>query len=256
VLEHHDFTKPQKLPELVSKYLRLHAFEPHWQDILCQGLQAALDTPLGPEADDLRLSQLRWSPRERLDELDFDLPVLGGSQCSTAGTIGGPELAQVLAHHAEGCPLLGSETLKRIAELPGRPLRGYLTGQIDLVFRREGHKKWFVVDYKSNWLGDPRTGRCESDHYRQERLNKAMDHSLYVLQYHLYTVALHRYLRWRLPDYDYDQHMGGSLYLFLRGMTGELSARGPGGHPTGVFFDRPPRERIEALDQLLATGSL
>ncbi len=65
----------------------------------------------------------------------------------------------------------------------------------------------------------------------------------YDLQYIIYTLALHRYLRLRMPNYHYDQHIGGSFYLFLRGM----SAAAP---LSGVFYDKPPRALIESLDTL------
>jgi len=251
ILENHTFENPPELHEIVTEHLEKHGFEKTLADELYGGLREALRTPLGPQAGNIRLDQLRRKPVERLDELDFDLPVLGGT-LGGKGSIGGPELARVLGDHAGDCPLLTPDALARIEALPGAPLRGYLTGQIDLVFRVHGQEKWFLADYKSNWLGDPKTGRCEIEDYRPERVAQSMDKSLYVLQYHLYTVALHRLLRWRIPDYSYARHMGGSLYLFLRGMTGPIGPRGPDGCPHGVFFDRPPVARIEALDRLLA----
>ncbi|MGK0348318.1 MAG: exodeoxyribonuclease V beta subunit, partial [Myxococcota bacterium] len=69
----------------------------------------------------------------------------------------------------------------------------------------------------------------------------------YYLQYHLYTLALHRYLRWRIPDYDYDTHIGGVYYLFFRGMVGPETPS-DGGTVGGSFFDRPPADVIHALD--------
>ena len=68
----------------------------------------------------------------------------------------------------------------------------------------------------------------------------------YFIQYHLYTLALHRFLMQRLPGYDYDRNVGGAAYLFVRGM----GADAPAGH--GVFFDRPPRHVIEGMDALFA----
>ena len=91
-----------------------------------------------------------------------------------------------------------------------------------------------------------------------------MAHHHYFVQYHLYTVALHRYLRWRLgAAYRYDEHLGGVLYLFLRGMDGpdtplttDARADLHGARPHGVFFDRPARAVIERLSDLLAPGEL
>ena len=75
-----------------------------------------------------------------------------------------------------------------------------------------------------------------------------MAHDSYVLQYLIYTVALHRYLRLRVLDYDYERHFGGVFYLFLRGMN---PAAGP---ECGIFRDRPTLALVMALDELMATG--
>ena len=124
-----------------------------------------------------------------------------------------------------------------IENLEFSPLRGYMKGFIDLVFEADG--RFWLVDYKSNWLG------AEAAAYRGERLAAVMAREAYMLQYLIYTVALHRYLRQRLPDYRYERHFGGVFYLFLRGMT-------PTAPDQGVFRTRPAPELVEALDRLLA----
>jgi exodeoxyribonuclease V beta subunit len=107
-------------------------------------------------------------------------------------------------------------------------------GFIDLVFERDG--RFFLVDWKSNRLGS------DTSAYSHPALQAAMARHHYTLQYHLYTVALHRYLRLRLgARYDYAQHFGGIFYLFLRGID-------PADPGLGIFHDRPPRERIEQID--------
>ena len=75
-----------------------------------------------------------------------------------------------------------------------------------------------------------------------------IDHR-YDLQYQLYTLALHRFLRNRLPGYDYEEHVGGVFYLFLRGMQTEEPEH-------GVFYTRPDLHFIEQLDHLFFEGSL
>ena len=117
-------------------------------------------------------------------------------------------------------------------------LNGMLKGFIDLVFEHEG--RYFVADYKSNWLG-PDDGA-----YTGEAMRDAILANRYELQYVLYLLALHRLLKARLPGYDYDRHVGGAVYLFLRG------SRAPRG---GVHFERPPKALIEALDCLFARTS-
>jgi exodeoxyribonuclease V beta subunit len=106
-----------------------------------------------------------------------------------------------------------------------------------------------VVDYKTNLLGEPGTVLSASD-YAFDRLTEAMLHSHYPLQALLYTVVLHRYLRWRLPGYDPGQHLGGVLYLYVRGMCGADTPLSDG-HPAGVFSWRPPVSLVEAMSDLL-----
>jgi exodeoxyribonuclease V beta subunit len=81
-----------------------------------------------------------------------------------------------------------------------------------------------------------------------------MSRAQYGLQALLYTVALHRYLRWRLEDYDPDRHLAGVLYLFLRGMAGPDTPV-IDGSPCGVFAWRPPGDLVQALSDVLDTGA-
>lgn len=115
---------------------------------------------------------------------------------------------------------------------------GYLTGVVDLAFEQAG--RWWIVDWKSNHLGDVRAD------YDEARMDEAMVASDYLLQYHLYLVALHRHLRARIPGYAPSTHWGGVAYVFLRGMAD--------GEATGWFRDTPSPALIEALDAALAGG--
>ena len=106
-----------------------------------------------------------------------------------------------------------------------------LTGFMDLVLQHDG--KYWVLDYKSNRLNN----------YAPSTLQNAILEKRYEVQYVLYTLALHRLLTSRLPDYDYDQHMGGCIYVFLRGIE-DAGA--------GVHVQRPSKALIEALDRAFA----
>jgi exodeoxyribonuclease V beta subunit len=125
------------------------------------------------------------------------------------------------------------------AVLPGVPrpalqparVNGMLKGFIDLVFEHGG--RYYILDYKSNHLGDGPWA------YGPEPMAEAMLEHRYDLQFVLYTLALHRLLKARLPGYDYDRHMGGAVYLFLRGV--DAAGR-------GVYGERPPRALIQRLD--------
>jgi len=108
-------------------------------------------------------------------------------------------------------------------------------------------QRHLVVDYKTNHLGDTAAD------YSGGRLAEVMVHSDYPLQALLYTVVLHRFLRWRVSGYDPARHLGGVLYLFVRGMCG-VDAPVVDGHPCGVFSWLPPAELVVALSDLLDEG--
>lgn len=118
-------------------------------------------------------------------------------------------------------------------------LNGMFKGFIDLVVEHQG--RYYVVDYKSNWLGE-----TEAD-YSAAAMNQCVLSHRYDLQYALYTLALHRLLKLRISDYDYDSHMGGAVYMFLRGMQ----------HPDtqGLHYQRPNRQLIEQMDSLFKSNS-
>lgn len=131
--------------------------------------------------------------------------------------------------------LVSNHTLNR-ADRPRvdeRLFNGMLKGFIDLVFEHDG--RYYLLDYKSNALGE------EDGDYTDQAMGQAILEQRYDLQYVLYLLALHRLLKARLVDYDYDTHIGGALYWFLRGIHGPAA---------GVFSDKPPRELIERLDAL------
>jgi len=118
----------------------------------------------------------------------------------------------------------------------------------------DGETRYLICDYKTNWLGDgtddPDEPSLTAGHYTPERLAAAMGHSSYPLQALLYAVVLHRFLRWRLPDYDPGRHLGGVLYLYLRGMCGPETPS-VDGHPCGVFSWQPPAALVTELSDLL-----
>ncbi|MEU7144349.1 UvrD-helicase domain-containing protein [Nocardia sp. NPDC046473] len=209
--------------------------------VLSTAVLAALRTPLGLGS----LADI--SSRDRLNELEFELPLAGGdSPSAESATL--RQIADLLRTHLPSDDDLFGYA-DHLATLDDIPLRGYLTGSIDAVLRvTDGADTRFViVDYKTNRLG---TGELTVDHYTRDRMAAEMLRSHYPLQALLYAVALHRYLRWRLPDYDPGRHLGGARYLFVRGMIGPET---PTGH--GVFDWNPPAPLIIALSQLLAGES-
>src|SRR5207302_10518610 len=111
------------------------------------GLRAAIETPLGPVLDGVRLRDV--APADRLDELGFELPLAGGEQ--PAGALTPSLIAVILREHlTPDDPLAGYAD--RLADPALRQnVRGYLTGSLDLVVRLAG-ARFAVIDYKTNWL--------------------------------------------------------------------------------------------------------
>ena len=146
-------------------------------------------------------------------------------------------------------PQLRAEALARTMQRLGHPLpgfgfgtlRGYLRGFIDLVFEHRG--RYFVLDWKSNHLGDAR------DDYAGPALERAMTRHGYQLQALIYALALHRHLQQRLAQYRHERHFGGVLYLFLRGVRPDWTLAD--GSSAGVHLQRPPLQALQALSALL-----
>ena len=209
------------------------------------------DTPLGPLAAETTLRQIGLP--DRLREMEFEFPLAGGDLRGTTPLITLADVGRLFARHVPAVdPLASYADRLSTGALAQQSLKGYLTGSLDVVLRVG--EKYIVADYKTNWLGEPERPLTAAD-YGQPRLAEAMLHSDYPLQALLYCVVLHRFLRWRQPGYSPDMHLGGVLYLFVRGMCG---AQTPivDGHPTGVFSWQPPAALIVAMSDLLDAGAV
>ena len=205
----------------VERQLQRYGFESAWQGVIETLVGRILDTPLGDQ-NGFRLREVPAA--RRLTELEFHFRI------------------DALEADALNRFLLDYRTVDEPPlPLEFDPVKGYMAGFIDLVVEQDG--RYYVIDYKSNHLGN------HASDYGADALAKAMLEHRYDLQYLIYLVALHRYLRCRLPGYDYDRHFGGVFYLFVRGMEGAAGSR------NGVYRDRPARTILEALDALFLNGS-
>jgi exodeoxyribonuclease V beta subunit len=213
------------------------------------------DTPLGPLAPGLTLRQIGL--KDRLRELDFEIPLNGGQFRGDRGMdlLLGEAGDLVAALLPASDPLYAYGARLQSDALGRQKLRGYLSGSIDAVLRvpgRRGHR-YVIVDYKTNRLGEFGTENTAAD-YTASAMAEAMMHSDYPLQALLYSVVLHRFLRWRLPDYTPERHLGGVMYLFVRGMCGPATPE-PDGQPCGVFSWQPPAGLVSRLSDLLDQGA-
>ncbi len=253
VLEHADPDAPDLEAELrarVGEELRWWPVDVD-PDELAAALVPLHHTPLGPLAGDRTLAQVPL--RDRLRELDFELPMAGGDHAGEdrPGHLVG-EVADLLRTHLPaGDPLLPYADRLARPPLADQPLTGYLGGSVDAVLRVGSGRdqRFLVVDYKTNLLGEQARPLTAAD-YAPPALAEAMLHSHYPLQALLYCVVAHRYLRWRLPGYDPETHLSGVLYLYLRGMCGPDTPT-TDGVPAGVFSWRPPAALVTALSDLL-----
>ncbi|MCG2635135.1 MAG: hypothetical protein J4A00_09555, partial [Gammaproteobacteria bacterium] len=217
ILESVDYRfDPGEIRGEVERGLVHYGFGPEWSEVVTHGIHDVLRTPLLAGCN-LTLAAVE----ERVNELEFRYPL--------ASRIAG-DLAMGAGENPDQQAVAGL-----FSRLPQVGWPGYMKGYIDLLFQYEG--RYYLADFKSNWLG-----LCYSD-YAPPRLTASMDREGYRLQYLLYSLALHRLLRWRLPDYDYQAHFGGVFYLYLRGMSPE---RGPA---NGVWFRRPSSAVIETLER-------
>jgi len=241
VLEATDFAAADLAAELAdrvaSAQLRrpLELGEPA---LIVEGLRAAIETPLGPLLGGRRLRDI--SRRDRLDELTFELPLVGGDEPSGRLTV--RAIADMLRRHLPPEDPMAAYAARLEDPSLRAQVRGFLTGSIDLVIRVDG-PRFAIADYKTNWLG-PADEPLLLAHYRADAVAEEMSRAHYGLQALLYTVALHRYLRWRVDEYAPERHLAGVFYLFVRGMAGDP------GH--GVFAWRPPGRLVTALSGVLS----
>jgi len=215
IFENIDFSNDQ----LWDKYIHaaLTRFMPkqldHYKDPLMQLVNEVLHTKINIANTTFKLSEV---PKEkRLNELEFDfnVPIFETNDLNS--------LSKVERHFTVN---------------PFGELEGIMNGKIDLLFEHDG--LYYILDWKSNFLGD------SIDYYGEHYLNSAMADNNYHLQYLIYTVAVKKYLSHRLPDFDYENHFGGVIYLFIRGVRKEES--------TGIFVSKPALSEIEELENILS----
>ena len=254
ILEGLDYSIPwqlQSVGEQVGAELRRAGLASQPIEPLLAGLEQVRLTPFGGPLGGLRLADLaagKW-----LNEMNFDL---------TLGSVRAEALAAAFADHPGGA--FGADYANQVALLPIAS-RGFLTGSIDLLFQAPdpaGRGRWWVLDWKSNWLGRrDSTGRpvaCGPRDYGSGAMATLMAANHYPLQAQLYLVALHRYLGWRQPDYQPERDLGGYVYVFLRGTPGPVAPQdwdaGAAGGPDipGMVVECPPVGRLLALDGALA----
>ncbi len=228
VFEHLDFCDcSENIEALVELHLKRFGYDPElWKDTICKAVQQILSTRLLQKSDALMLKNIEHD--KRLNELEFFF---------TARSVNGKKLYQIFNNHMQH-PRAKEYTVNLLS-LDSKDIKGFIKGFIDLVFKFDD--KWYIVDYKSNFLGS------SYGDYSDDAMGDAMVEHHYFLQYHIYTVALDKYLMSRLKNYDYRTHFGGVLYLFIRGMRPQFDSRQNPLPGPAVFFDYPDPDLIKEL---------
>jgi exodeoxyribonuclease V beta subunit len=168
---------------------------------------------LMPDGVTLKLSEVKHE--DRINELEFDFNMNEFDAISVANVVGETEVR------------INTELFK---------IKGVMNGKMDLFFRHNG--KYYILDWKSNFLG------FTLDDYQKANVEEAMTDSNYHLQYLIYTMASRLYLKNRIPDFNYDDHFGGVVYLFLRGIRNVENSG-------GIFTEKPTVEVLDRLENLI-----
>ncbi len=230
LFENLDFTKPDK--EVIKTQLQAFGYDvKRWQTVIATWIDDVLHTPLEPQRRDFTLSRI--GNEMRLNELEFYYPLATTVTQEGLHTLFGDS-------HLQPDDDLRVAWQEQIGRLSFSPVRGFMKGFIDLIFQFEG--RYYLVDYKSNFLGS------RPNNYHHSQLEEIMTRKAYFLQYHIYTIALHRYLSVRIPNYRYEQHFGGVYYLFVRGMQPHQGAN------YGIYRDLPKGELVDKLSTYLYNG--
>ena len=221
VFEEIDFERvtEAELGDKVRELLPLYGFDLAWEPTIADMVRQVLNTPL----DDKGMMLSGLPAERRIVEMEFMYPIERVSAAELNRIVAG------LGDYAAEGPALKFDTVS-----------GIMRGFIDLTFEHDG--RYYIVDYKSNWLGPRRRD------YHPDALQAVIAQHRYDLQFLIYTLAMHRYLKANLADYDYETHFGGVYYLFLRGMEAGSADN------YGVYYAKPALQLIEQLEQAIQGG--
>ena len=216
LLEHADFTNPSGWENTIQHALR--RMSPALEETHAEGLHALMNhlcnVSLQGVNETITLPQIHRN--HQVAELEFNFPI---------GEFHTQQLADL-------------STPETPFHLEKGKWQGLLNGKIDFIGMLGD--QFYIIDWKSNHLGN------QLSDYTAAGLQEAMDSNNYHLQYYIYLSALYRFLKIRLPNFDYDQHIGGVYYLFVRGIRADAD--------TGIFFRKPSRQALLNFMQILDRG--
>jgi len=226
LLENVDFEKSDALfiESLVSEKLAEYGFDLLWTKTIIRLIDRVKQACLSKTDSDFRLCHIQSA--DQIIEMGFYFPIKDLQPNRIKSII-------------DTVPWV-RRSKKDMYPLDTFQINGMMKGFIDLIFSYKN--KYYIIDWKSNYLGP------ELKNYNQSSMKRAILEHYYILQYYIYTIALHRYLDQRIENYDYETHFGGIYYIFLRGLDNKHSGN------YGIFWDRPTLDTVMALDQFFHEG--
>ncbi|WP_425619598.1 exodeoxyribonuclease V subunit beta [Buchnera aphidicola] len=208
-------TLATKEDQWFSDILKKYNISLKWTNTLIFWIKNILNISLNDK--NMRLSNI--TQISCIKELEFFLPIKN------------------ILYNSDFNKIIQSFNAINLPTLSFNPIKGILTGCIDLFFI--WNKKYYILDYKSNWLGDDNT--C----YSLKNIQIEIMKNRYDLQYHIYTVAIHKYLKQKIKDYHYQYDFGGVFYFFLRAIENKKENH-------GVFYTKPDYNLIKKTIDLIS----
>ena len=198
----------------IKNLMLVNNYDDCWLEPIQNMVKAVLDRNLMSTLNNDPIVLKDISMEDILPEMEFMFPIT---------KINAKTLSSLISNH--------DDLSKNLPDLEFSEVSGMIKGFIDLTFKANG--KFYVLDWKSNHLGD------DPSAYTTESIKESMRDHRYDLQYQIYSLALHKLLESRIPDYDYKRHFGGAFYVYLRGVdTNE----------NGIFYTKPSLEFLQDLE--------
>ena len=247
IIERFDFQKDNsdKLLDLIIEELNLFQIDSSLALNVREGIFRVINVSLGSKLLNKRLIDI--SSDNIMKEVKYDLSLsYDGSKITT--------------NDISKCFLLdqefefGNDYSKKINNLQISN-KGFHSGSIDCVIPIGNNledSKWWIIDWKSNFISGSENSDCFPKNYNYKNMKEEMIKHHYPLQSHLYLLALHRLLKWRLKNYQPNLHLGGYVYIFLKGLPDVklFDNYWEKDIYPGLFISDAPINRINYLDNI------
>ncbi|BGI51529.1 MAG: exodeoxyribonuclease V subunit beta [Buchnera aphidicola (Ceratovacuna japonica)] len=115
---------------------------------------------------------------------------------------------------------------RNIKKIKCKISKGILSGIIDIIFLWKN--KYYFIDFKFNYLGN------KNKNYNKKKIKKYILKNKYEIQYKIYLLGIHKYLKYNIKKYKFKKKFGGIFYLFLRAFNKEIKYQ-----KYGIFFTYP-----------------